>query len=367
MGTATFDERIPALRHAPGTVNREEHIVFGARLIQLGDLNEGDVREQYVDDETLSQALGFASGPSKGLKARFTHPNMSSDGLGRYLGRWKDARIEGDSLVADLHIAPVAFASPDGNLGDWVEDMAENDPDVFGVSIAPSSLDYEAMSEERREDGKEPIRLNGLRAADVVDDPAATRGGLFSTDSAVAIPAQVTYLLNSHFAETDPVEVARRAVGLLGKHYGRNLMAELLDNQTDSVDLSTEGDEELVLEVSDSIDLSTVQEAAKPFVEAFGSDGAQAFLEGKTLLECYVEQASQLAGLLGELETENEDLRSRLEAAVLASGEPEELSGSIEPQAEISEARKKLLARREEMEAKGADPVVAKFGAALSR
>jgi len=129
--------RTDTVRQQPQRVDRQANVIYGASMMQVGDLNEGDARPWTVDMETLQQALSLAQQSRSGVKARFTHPNMSSDGMGSYLGRWANWRIEGETLRADLHIADAAFTSPQGDLGNYVMDLAEADPGAFGVSLAP--------------------------------------------------------------------------------------------------------------------------------------------------------------------------------------------------------------------------------------
>ena len=93
--------RTDAIRDQPQRVDRQANVIYGASMMQVGDLNEGDARPWTVDMETLQQALSLAQQSRTGVKARFTHPNMSSDGMGSYLGRWANWRIEGETLRAD--------------------------------------------------------------------------------------------------------------------------------------------------------------------------------------------------------------------------------------------------------------------------
>ena len=124
----------------PTRVDRAARVIFGANMMQLGDIN--DDRPFTVDTKTLQQVQEFGERSRNGLKARFTHPNMSSDGMGSHLGRWKNLRIDGDKIRGDLHIADAAFRSPQGDLASYVMDLAESDPESFGVSLA-TSLDQE--------------------------------------------------------------------------------------------------------------------------------------------------------------------------------------------------------------------------------
>lgn len=203
-------------------VDRKENIIFGANLMQVGDLNEGDAREWTVDSKTLFQAQQFMSQSNNGAKARFTHPNMSSDGLGSYLGRWKNVIIDGDKLRGDLHLADAAFKSPQGDLATYVMDLAEEDPESFGVSLAPKldHKDREAFKTKTKDD-KWPIRFTGVRAGDVVDTPAATTGGFFSltTIDNRNLPAQATALLTTYFGDAEPEVVKARIDGFLTTYF----------------------------------------------------------------------------------------------------------------------------------------------------
>ena len=216
--------RTDTVRQQPQRVDRQANVIYGASMMQVGDLNEGDARPWTVDMETLQQALSLAQQSRTGVKARFTHPNMSSDGMGSYLGRWANWRIEGETLRADLHIADAAFTSPQGDLGNYVMDLAEADPGAFGVSLAPRNDIANRQAFERRENPKPgdrwPIRMAALRAADVVDEPAATRGGLFSLDADLRnLPAQATALLNTYFGDAEPDVVRARIAGFLDRYF----------------------------------------------------------------------------------------------------------------------------------------------------
>ena len=216
--------RTDAIRDQPQRVDRQANVIYGASMMQVGDLNEGDSRPWTVDMETLQQALNLAQQSRSGVKARFTHPNMSSDGMGSYLGRWANWRIEGETLRADLHIADAAFTSPQGDLGNYVMDLAEADPGAFGVSLAPRNDTANLQAFERRENPKPgdrwPIRIAALKAADVVDEPAATRGGFFSLDADLRnLPSQATALLNTYFGDAEPDVVRARIAGFLDRYF----------------------------------------------------------------------------------------------------------------------------------------------------
>jgi hypothetical protein len=62
--------------------------------------------------------------------------------------------------------------------------------------------------------------MTALRAADVVDEPAATRGGFFSLDADLRnLPAQATALLNTYFGDAEPDVVRARIAGFLDRYF----------------------------------------------------------------------------------------------------------------------------------------------------
>lgn len=224
---------------APVRVDRKANVIFGASLMQLGDLNDAEVRPWTVDSKTLDQALSMASRSANGLKARFTHPNMSADGMGSYLGRWKNLRIDGSTLRGDLHIADAAFTSPQGDLGNYVMDLAESDPESFGVSLATKldSADLQQFttqndSKPKAERSLWPMRFAAIKAGDVVDDPAATRGGLFSLDADLRdLPAQATALLQTYFGDAEPAVVRGRIEAFLNRYFSNQGAQAMPDSQ----------------------------------------------------------------------------------------------------------------------------------------
>lgn len=194
--------------------DRKAGWIYGAKAMESGSLNGGDSRPWKVDQVTLEQLAALVNQSNTGTKMRFAHPNMSRDGMGRHLGRASNARVvgegEGAYVAVDAKLSEASKRTPSGNLFDHVFDIAEETPEDFGLSIAPL-LDREAMGKiQPDEKGLVPIRLKALRAIDFVDEPAATRGGLFSldSDSPADLPAQATWLLDTFFGEA-PADVIR--------------------------------------------------------------------------------------------------------------------------------------------------------------
>jgi len=345
-------------------VDKERGIIYGAKIISLGRVN--DSRPWHVDEQTLLDVERMINGPNKGLKARWTHPNMCDDGLGKYLGRWQNARISGDSVIADLHLAKSAFDSPVGDLGSYVLQLAAEDAESFGVSVASMLADE---MDDIPDDGETmPLRFAGLHAADLVDSPAATRGGLFSSIDD-DLPNMATWLLKNHFSDASPADVFHRFVSFLSRFYERDVMDEIRDDLQIVNDVETPANEQPTVDQADGenvavFSLETLRDDAKPFVEAFGDVGARWFIEGRDLLECFREKNDELGRHCKDLENQIAELQAQIVATDLSSGEPEPLS--TDERGDIDPAQAAKFARVDELKSKGVDPRVAKFGVALN-
>ena len=157
--------------------------------------------DMFLDGEFLQQTADRINAAGhQGIKSRFTHPGLSGDGLGRFLGRVKNGRVSGDQVFGDLHLSRLAHNTPDGDLAEFVMGMAADEPDMFGTSIVFSRDEaaearFAAENQDRRGRFVSPdrknvqefphARLGELRANDVVDDPAANPAGMFSRGDGV--------------------------------------------------------------------------------------------------------------------------------------------------------------------------------------
>jgi hypothetical protein len=180
--------------HAPvNQIDRDHGIIRGVTVAQQGPAR-GHGGE--IDKTFLLQLVDQANASKAGIKARFGHPNMCSTALGTYLGRFHNYSFNGTKVTADLHLDSSAKESPSGNLFDYVLNMAETNPDMFGASIAfeSDSFDTAEIESEGIKKTVNYFRLKELRATDIVDDPAATNG-LFSADT---LPGQATAFLDQN-------------------------------------------------------------------------------------------------------------------------------------------------------------------------
>lgn len=195
-------DRTFALPTAYGAkVDRARRIITGLSAVTAGPVAALGV---WLDSEFLDQ-VARAGSAGDGSKCHFSHSSLFRDGLGYLLGRMKDFRRAGPVVRCDLHFADVASSAPAGDLAGYVMDLAEDDAAAFGASLA---FDRDGSAEkafalkhggrvltdqygfELIADFKSPdpantqnllhARLSRLRAVDLVDEPAANSGGLFS-------------------------------------------------------------------------------------------------------------------------------------------------------------------------------------------
>lgn len=184
---------------------------YGVGMIEnVSVITRGEAlgHDAWIDEPFLKQVAEAINKSENGIKARFTHPSMSSDGLGKLLGRVTNASVQGNKVIGDLHFATSATKSPDGDLVEYVRLLVDEDADAAGLSIV-FEHDVDAENEFHLSNGAERIadsiyepdeidmsgfkspdelnqynlphvRLDKLRAADLVDEPAANPDGIYS-------------------------------------------------------------------------------------------------------------------------------------------------------------------------------------------
>lgn len=179
------------LKEKPAQVDRQAHVIYGVSCAQAVEaLGHG----MLLDNTSIQQLVTLGNAAKQGIKSRFTHPGLSSDGMGKLLGRLRNFRQEADKAVADLHLSSLAFKSPSGNLGEYVMDMAEQEPESFGMSVVidtkrvwplDNGMEIDANSSDERPANsltQIPVaRIHNFVACDAVDEPAANRDGIFSS------------------------------------------------------------------------------------------------------------------------------------------------------------------------------------------
>lgn len=184
----------------PDRVDKEKGIIYGVSSNTVGEAKGYGVNldQSFVDKVTV-----LGNEKKQGVKVRFGHPNMCSTALGTFLGRLKNFRTVGEKSLADLYLSNSAKDAPGGNLYDYVLSLAEDESDMFGMSICFTpgkeyTIDDDGNKDFENLDGDIFVEIESLHACDVVDDPAANEDGLFSKFSGETLSGQVTKFLDSY-------------------------------------------------------------------------------------------------------------------------------------------------------------------------
>lgn len=183
-------------------------VIFDVAVISRGEALGHDL---WIDTAMLSQVSDAINRAPNGVKSRFTHPGLSSDGLGKMVGTIHSARVHEDVVRGDLHLSPAAANSPDGNLRRYVLDLARQHPEAFGMSIAftrdeQAMKSFQSKHTQRNGGFQSPdgankqnyphARLAKLTAVDAVDEPAANPSGLFGRGDGADIIYQTEQVLD---------------------------------------------------------------------------------------------------------------------------------------------------------------------------
>lgn len=331
----------------------EAGLIRGVSIITRGEALGHDL---WVDRDFLSDVTGAINAADRGIKARFTHPGLSGDGIGTKLGTVHNAYWEGDQVFADLHFQRASHVTPDGNLADYVMTLAEETPDQFGVSIVfehDQELEEQHTTEHMMEgryispdeDNKNNFphaMLHALRAADVVDEPAANPDGLFKRGQEYA--QQGDALLSYALGLTD----AKPEVSSFGVDGDRaaQFLARFLTRHNLSIQKGGDSVSEEKVE-ADAVDMPPTREEFAAdlgrFVAAFGAkNGAEWFTNQVSFEDAQglfiAEQSQHISTLQAKVQELEETLASlnrgeddgvEFQTEEEVAGGPQRLSGRI--------------------------------------
>lgn len=141
-------------------INSESGVIAGVSVITEGQAKGHGI---LVDRTTLEQVKAEAIKFKDGVKVKVNH----GTGFDAIVGSLKNFRIEGNKLLADLHLLKSHEMFP------RILEIADQIPSTVGLSISFSGSDQEI-------DGKKFARCTELYSVDFVDRPAANPSGLFN-------------------------------------------------------------------------------------------------------------------------------------------------------------------------------------------
>ncbi len=193
---------------------------------------EGDFKDGRgaFDAKGLKEISLMINSDRAGLRSRFGHPSIFSDGLGRFLGRSRSARM--DSVVnaegtrvpavrADLHFDASAFNTPNGDLATYVMQLATSDPHAISSSLVihPREVD--------RGRTLAPLWFpERLKASDIVEEGAAVDSLLSN-----ASESKLEELMDKVYADLERGEVESKQAAYLLRRFGEEakILSPVLD------------------------------------------------------------------------------------------------------------------------------------------
>jgi len=166
---------------SPIGVDMDAKVIRGAILAEIGHFKSHG-RGQFTE-ESLQAIEQLASElPDVGLHSRLDHPTASNNGIGRFLGRVKNIRRDGDKIRGDIHIDKTALStniSGGTPIGEYVLQLAQSDPQALETSFRLSAKRIHVGS------GQPPVWIpTKLGGSDVVESGDAVKNGLLSSDNA---------------------------------------------------------------------------------------------------------------------------------------------------------------------------------------
>jgi len=365
--------RAPVSRGAEPAVQRnggknQEGLIRGLSVVTRGEALGHDL---WLDDTFCNQVALAIDEKNNGAKARFTHPSLSGDGLGRHLGRVQNGSFNGTQVFADLHMSAAGHRTPEGDLAGYVMDLAEDDPEAFGMSIV-FGFDHEDMdqfSEEHEDsDGRfvSPdalntknllhARLGELRAVDAVDEPAANPSGLFHREVELLAEAELVTAYALGLSNDKPKTVclgvdADRIKGFVARFAtehdltitqekeGKDMgLADKMEEQLEQLEAKHDDNTAVEAAVEDTVEQLADEKTAEvvatsepltgqAFLDAFGDIGGVWFAQGKTFDDCRDSAIEQLRNDLTVAQTELKTLRATLGEQTPIEIEPEPENG----------------------------------------
>ncbi|MCX7013884.1 MAG: hypothetical protein NTW86_15255 [Candidatus Sumerlaeota bacterium] len=171
-------------------VDRQHLRISGVSIMTTGELLG---HKLWIDETTLNSVEQLGNAAPNGIVSRLDHP-AANEGAAKTIGKLVRFRRRDNRTIGDLELLKTARSAPGGNLTDFVLALAEEAPELFGLSIvfdrSPTDENQFLMEHVGAKGFVSPdpantsnfrhVRLKVLFACDVVSVPAANPGGLLS-------------------------------------------------------------------------------------------------------------------------------------------------------------------------------------------
>ena len=230
----------------------EHNVIRGYVVAEEGKTKTPGRGEFDLTSLEMLRDLGNAK--PEGVRVRFQHPSESDDGLGKFIGRAKNFRLDQRDgrhiLRADAYINDAAMTmNVNGGdpYGKYLLNLASTDPGAFQSSIVIPSMGQK-LERERDADGNKQsplFRPTKLFASDFVDEGDAVHGNAFSVDgldalmegSARRIPTKLAAVgaeyLDQMFPDADREVVETRINAFRDRYLSRRFGADEPPKESD--------------------------------------------------------------------------------------------------------------------------------------
>jgi hypothetical protein len=172
----------------------------------------------HLDQDFIDSVIDYADenySEKNPLKCRFGHPSMSHTTMGKQLGTFTNFRKVGEKAIADLQLLQAARSGPNGNMWDWMFDMAEERPDFVMNSIVFQPGEYYKIIKGKKkkqsdfdrpydfnsaesDDKKVYVEMKKLMFSDIVEQGAATESLFSANFNKDKFAVIATEFLNEH-------------------------------------------------------------------------------------------------------------------------------------------------------------------------
>jgi hypothetical protein len=163
----------------PVGVDEESKVIKGYVVAEAGTFKTG---RGAFNRDSLAAIADLINASPDGVVVNYGHnPDVGSpEALDAFLGRAKNAWVEGDKVRANMHLDPVAFLSHNGGVsrGERIMQRAKTDPKSFGSSLVL------APDKQRNGSGPPIWKPLAIQSSDVVYIGDAVHAGILSADAA---------------------------------------------------------------------------------------------------------------------------------------------------------------------------------------
>jgi hypothetical protein len=117
---------------APNDLGAGGMVLHNVAVVQEGEAKGHGL---YLDSDFIADVARLGNAAVDGIKVLFDHQTHCGTTMGYSIGKFRNFRVDGTRVIADLHLFESGKISPHGDLVSYIQQLANEAPDVFGNSI----------------------------------------------------------------------------------------------------------------------------------------------------------------------------------------------------------------------------------------